>query len=492
MDLLKGLQNGTDIRGRAIEYKDLKSNLTEETVSKIANGFSNFLRDRGFENIKVAVGMDSRLSGEKLKTAIIESLLENNIEVFDCNLATTPAMFTSTIIDEYNCDGAIMITASHLPYYYNGMKFFTKEGGLEKEDIREIIEKAERREKIEKRGKVIKANLLNSYSEILVKIIKERTGSEKPLDGLKIIVDAGNGSGGFFAEKVLIALGADTKGSQFLNPDGTFPNHIPNPEDSTAMESIRKAVLDSKADLGIIFDTDVDRAAIVDKWGKEINKNALIALISAIILEEHPKSTIVTDSITSDGLREFIENLGGNHHRFKRGYKNVINESKRLNNMGIESDLAIETSGHAAIKENYFLDDGAYLIAKILIKMAKMNKENKYLTDLIANLAYPKESKSYRLNIDRVDFKEYGERILKDLNSFVEKNNSLELVKENYEGVKVLTKDNKGWFLMRLSLHEPLIAINIETGKENTIEEVIKLIKNFLNQYKAINLENLK
>jgi phosphomannomutase len=181
---------------------------------------------------------------------------------------------------------------------------------------------------------------------------------EKITEGLKIIVDAGNGSGGFFAGKVLAPLGADFSGSQFLEPDGNFPNHVPNPEDSTAMTFICNAVKREKADLGIIFDTDVDRFAIVDASGQPINRNELIALISAVILEEHPGSVIVTDSITSAGLKWFIEEeSGGIHHRFKRGYKNVINESIRLNKEGKESWLAIETSGHAALKENHFPDD---------------------------------------------------------------------------------------------------------------------------------------
>ena len=210
---------------------------------------------------------------------------------------------------------------------------------------------------------------------------------ETPLKGLKIILDAGNGAGGFYADKVLKPLGADTKGSQFLEPDGTFPNHIPNPENKEAMASICDAVIKNKADFGIIFDTDVDRGAAVDSEGHELNRNRLIALISSIVLKENPGSTIVTDSITSDGLTEFIEGeLKGIHHRFKRGYKNVINESIRLNNEGQESHLAIETSGHGAIKENYFLDDGAYLITKLLIELAKLRQENKSLTDLIANL----------------------------------------------------------------------------------------------------------
>ncbi|KOM58660.1 hypothetical protein LR48_Vigan11g169400 [Vigna angularis] len=110
-----------------------------------------------------------------------------------------------------------------------------------------------------------------------------------------------------------------------------FPNHIPNPEDKTAMKAITQAVLDNKADLGIIFDTDVDRSAAVDFTVREFNRNRLIALMAAIVLEEHPGTTIVTDSVTSDGLTTFIEKkLGGKHHRFKRGYKNVIDEAIRL------------------------------------------------------------------------------------------------------------------------------------------------------------------
>ena len=158
----------------------------------------------------------------------------------------------------------------------------------------------------------------------------------------------------FFAYKVLEVLGANVSSSQFTEPDGTFPNHIPNPENKEAMDSIRNTVLANNADIGIIFDTDVDRAAIVDSNGMEINKNALIALISSIILEEHPKSVIVTDSVTSTGLGEFISNLGGVHHRFKRGYRNVINEAIRLNKEGKECYLAIETSGHAAFKRKLF------------------------------------------------------------------------------------------------------------------------------------------
>ena len=166
------------------------------------------------------------------------------------------------------------------------------------------------------------------------------------------------------------------------------------------MASICDAVLREKADLGIIFDTDVDRAALVDEAGNALNRNELIALISAVILEEHPGSAIVTDSITSSGLKWFIEeHLKGIHHRFKRGYKNVINESIRLNQEGTESWLAIETSGHAALKENHFLDDGAFLVAKLLIQMAKLKRNGRSLGELIAPLPRARESGEFRLKI---------------------------------------------------------------------------------------------
>ncbi|KAI3681996.1 hypothetical protein L2E82_50307 [Cichorium intybus] len=179
------------------------------------------------------------------------------------------------------------------------------------------------------------------------------------------------------------------------------------PEDKEAMKAIIKAVLDNKADLGIIFDTDVNRSAAVDSAGREFNRNRLIVLMSAIVLEEHPRTTIVTDSVTSDGLTTFIEKkLGGKHHRFKRGYKNVIDEGIRLNSVGEESHLAIETSGHGALKENHWLDDGAYLTVKLLNKLALARAlgqtgGSKVLTDLVEELQEPGVAIELRLKIEQ-------------------------------------------------------------------------------------------
>ena len=331
--------------------------------------------------------------------------------------------------------------------------------------------------------------------ETVRKGVNSKTNYEKPLTGFKVVVDAGNGAGGFYAQKVLEPLGADTTGSQFLEPDGSFPNHIPNPENEEAMHAITRAVLNSKADIGLIFDTDVDRAGAVDSSGREINRNRLIALISAILLEETPGATIVTDSITSSGLKLFIENkLGGKHHRFKRGYKNVINEAIRLNNEGIYCPLAIETSGHAALKENYFLDDGAYLVTKLLIKMARLKEEGKKLDNLLDGLAEPVESKEIRMNLLLEDFKPYVQQVIDEIAAFAEKEPGWLPAPDNYEGIRVSFDKNggDGWFLLRLSLHDPLMPLNIESDSAGGVKIIARKLYEVLRKYDRLDTVPLK
>lgn len=485
----KKLQNGSDIRGVAMEgIEGQHINLTEEKVETIAGAFAGWLSERlnkAAAELTVAVGMDSRLTGPALKAAVISGLTAAGVHTVDCNMASTPAMFMTTVTPGYEYDGSIMLTASHLPFNRNGMKFFTKEGGLEKNDIKGLLELAaeSRVPQAPVRGTVEVLDFIRVYAEGLVAKIRKATGQERPLEGMHIIVDAGNGSGGFYADKVLQPLGADTRGSQFLEPDGHFPNHIPNPEDRQAMEAIQKAVLDNRADFGIIFDTDVDRAGAVDRNGKEINRNRIIALISAIAIEEHAGATIVTDSITSSGLKKFIEeDLGGVHHRFKRGYKNVINEAIRLNREGVYTPVAIETSGHGALKENYFLDDGAFLIAKILIKMAQLRKEGKHIDGLIAGLEEPAESKEYRMNLLCEDFRTYGTEVIEKLAEYARTVPGWSVEPENYEGVRVSCDQERGdgWFLLRLSLHDPLMPLNIESNTKGGADKILEQLKPFL------------
>ena len=493
MDYFK-LQNGSDIRGVALEgIEGQNVNLTETVCKDIGRGFALWLIQKtGKTDLRVAVGRDSRLSGPDLCNWICGAMVEQGLKVVNFGMASTPAMFMSTVTEGYAYDGSVMITASHLPFNRNGFKFFTCDGGLEKGDIKQILQFAASDAVTGlAAGTLEDGEFMDAYAKILADKIRAATGEEKPLEGFRIVVDAGNGAGGFYVDKVLKPLGANTEGSRYLEPDGSFPNHIPNPEDKKAMEAITESVNLAKADLGIIFDTDVDRAGAVLSDGSELNRNRIIAMLAAILLREYPGTTIVTDSITSTGLAKFIEEKGGVHHRFKRGYRNVINESIRLNALGQDSQLAIETSGHGAFKENYFLDDGAYIVTKLLIELARGKKEGYTLESMIASLEEPAESVEFRMNIKLDDFKPYGQQVIDELTAYAQAKEGWSLAPSNYEGVRVNLDQahGNGWFLLRLSLHDPLLPLNIESNDVGGAKKIAAELAGFIKGYDKLDAQ---
>ncbi len=535
---LKKLQNGSDIRGIALKgIEGEEPILTEKEARLLTKGYLRFLLEttgKNTDEISVAIGRDPRLSGEALAAAAAAVLCEHGARTLACGQASTPAMFMATRFTEYSCDGSIMITASHLPWNRNGFKYFTENGGLDKPDIAKIIEYAKDEagtdaflsahhgaSNIESPAAPTAptpCDLMATYASHLQELIIDGCKSgTMPLSGLHIVVDAGNGSGGFYAENVLRPLGADISGSLYLDPDGHFPNHAPNPEDKKAMEAIRGAVLSAKADLGIIFDTDVDRSSAVDENGREIARNGIVAMAAALIAGDHPGTTVVTDSITSDFLPLFLEDtLGLKHLRYKRGYKNVINKAIELNAAGTDCQLAIETSGHAAYKENFFLDDGAYLATKIVIRTALLHKEGKGISTLIEDLKEPAEAIEVRLPISGEDFAATGDKVLTELAAFVESfaqdsansvpsdaahadctngtgTPALSLVEPNYEGVRIsFNKDHgDGWCLLRKSLHDPIMPLNIESNTPGGTKIISKIMKGFLEKYDALDTTKL-
>ncbi len=494
------LQNGSDVRGVALEGVEGEAvNLTPEIIRPIGTAFAQWLsvkKGKPASELRVAVGHDSRLSSKMVKTAVFQGLEKAGCaEIADSGLSSTPAMFMATVFENHAYDGSIMLTASHLPFNRNGLKFFTRDGGLEKADIKAILTAATETGTFDEveLSRVRKIDLMDDYAASLVSTIRKGAGQgDTPLSGLRIVVDAGNGAGGYFVDKVLAPLGADTAGSQFLDPDGSFPNHIPNPEEPEAMDAIISAVKENGADLGVIFDTDVDRAGAVDQNGAPINRNRFIALMASIVLEEHPGSVIVTDSVTSTGLKYWIEEkLGGVHHRFQRGYKNVINESIRLNGEGRESWLAMETSGHGALKENYFLDDGAYQIAKILIKAAQLHADGQGGVDtLVDGLPEPAEAKEFRVKITTNEFGPCGDDVLKTFAQFVEDEPGWSATPNNFEGVHVTVDASagNGWALLRKSLHDPVLPLNIESEEAGGVAKIAARMQEFLAQFDSLNV----
>jgi phosphomannomutase len=493
---LKKLKSGTDVRGIAVASESSPITLTDEAVYAIVRSFVKWLSTKlNKPTLTIALGNDVRISAHRILTQTVNAIQDSGCNVIYTGLCSTPSLFMLLKNSNWGCDASIMITASHLPYDRNGLKFITPQGGLNGDDISKILEMAENGDFLfGGKGNYEERRYLDSYCNDLVKEVRNACGCERPLDGRKIIVDAGNGAGGFFVDKVLKPLGANTRGSQFLEPDGTFPNHIPNPEDKDAINSLSSAVRKHNAELGIIFDTDVDRAGAVDRFGNEINRNSLIALMSAILLKDR-KGTIVTDSVTSSGLTKFIENLGGRHVRFKRGYKYVIDEAIRLNEEGEYTPLAMETSGHAAFKDNYFLDDGAYLVTRILICLYDQAKKGQYLTSLISELEYPSEEDEVRIkfNPSSIDYKEEGKKVIADLKALAERSDNMTLAPDNYEGVKISFDKNNGngWFLLRQSVHDPVIPINFESYSAGGDKVIAKRLLSIIQNYSFLDTTNL-
>ncbi len=481
------LKSGTDVRGIASDLGGKAVELTDKAVYDISAAFAVWCVNKfskGANELSIALGHDSRITADRISKQVKSALVAAGVTVLDCGLASTPAMFMTTV--DLHTDAAIQITASHHPFDRNGLKFFIGTGGLEGSDISEILTLASREEECisESLGVIKKVDYMTDYAARLREMIIREVGKgDKPLQHYHIVVDAGNGVGGFYANNVLAPLGADISGSQFLEPDGMFPNHIPNPENKQAIVSICNAVKQSGADFGVIFDTDVDRAGCVDGDGNEINRNRLIAIASYIALGGKKGGTIVTDSVTSDGLKKYInEDLGGVHYRYRRGYKNVINKAIELCEQGIDCPLAIETSGHAALKENYFLDDGAYLATKIIIELAKGTD----IKALLSTMEMPAEEEEHRFNIKVDYFKVYGQRVIDELEEFAKQQKGYVIADDNREGIRVSTPN--GWFLLRLSVHDPVMPMNFESNKLGGIEIMKQELKAFFESFSELEI----
>jgi phosphomannomutase len=435
------------------------------------------------------------------------------VAVTHFGLATTPAMFMATVLDGHKYDCAIMLTASHLPPDRNGIKFFTPAGSTDKADVASILDDAVAAQAarsgtplpttVSARPHAIEYfDFIPVYARHLADLIRagcaHPTHPLKPLTGLKIVVDAGNGAGGFFADQVLSVLGADVVG-QFLDPDGTFPNHVPNPEDPVAMQMTVDTTKASRAHLGVIFDTDVDRSGVVDGVsGVGINRNRLIAVLARILLREHPGTTIVTDSVTSNGLARFIEEHGGRHVRYKKGYKNVIDKAVEMNAKGTDTQLAMETSGHGACKENYMLDDGCYLAVKIIIELVRLRLagDERGIGSLLGGLAEPLEEREFRLDFfDKGDYASYGRACVEAFAQFANTVDGWAVEEENHEGFRVRVEEGdgrEGWLLLRPSLHDPLLPLNVESEVSGGTQRIASvLVDRFFPSWTNVNVSTL-
>ena len=579
MELLGSFQrasNGFDMRG-IVESDDTRHStkldgplLTYAAAFWVGVGFGESLKQLNAVGTPLAVGIgrDSRESGVILTEWLAGGLEAVGVMAYDVGLSTTPAMFLSCISEKENDGyitsgwpfaGAISVTASHLPSQWNGFKFFTPDtpSNIGEEGIQAIIDSCASKQfdaltpvPSDFQGRTV-SSFLPTYSKYLQKAARdlisqsfdgetvgqEFTGSDKidsvqfPLKGLKICVNAGNGAGGFLAA-TLEELGADCSSSLHLDPDGTFPNHIANPEDKKAIQCTADAVQRAGADVGICLDTDADRVGLVEgrkdevsemkgnSEAKLLNRNCLVALVSKVALRGVVGGVIVTDSATSNGVSRFIEGtLGGRHLRYKKGYRFVIEKGRSIE--GCEA--AVECSGHGAWRDNGWVDDGCYTAVKLVAELSVMRRKQREaaqdrnagndvgsgvgrgrlcrLSDLLQGLEEPAESVELRFKVTAGPAKmaEVTQLALETFRSVAlsdkcnavgggeESSYSWHIEEVNYEGLRVNfdftlkthgSKPRKlnGWCMLRASLHEPILSMQIECDEVGGVAEAARIL----------------
>ena len=490
--LLK-LRSGSEIR--AAEHL-----LTDTRVEKIGYAFACWLAERQGttpDALRLAVARDSRPSGERIMAALVRGITAADSDVWDCGMCAAPALFMTTRAgDPAPANGAVMVTAGRAAEALNGLKFFTGEGGLRDAAAAEILARAARAEVPERL--VVKVDAAGQYEEHLRRVAAQYLEDDalKPLLGLRVVVDARGAVGRDYA-RLLESLGVDTEGS--LLPEEGSGDIITDPEDPTALAALKRAVLDRRADLGVIFDADGERAALVDQNGKAIDHNRLIALTAAMLLDQKPGSTFVTDSVTSSGLSAFIAEWGGIHYRFKRGYRNVIEEAVRLNAEGIDCPLAIETSGHAAFRENGFLNDGIYLATRILCEALNRKREGQTLSHLIEGLKEPVETVEIRLPILEYqdwESEEEAQEIVEIILSHTLENPAWQAAPDSREGVRITFNldggINNAWFQLRMSVHDPVMPLNAESDVPGGVKRILAQLYELIRGTELLDLEPLR
>ena len=464
------------------------------------------------------------------------------VQVLYTGIATTPACAAlSGFLSK--ADASVMVTASHLPADRNGLKLFYQGRCLSQGQIRTLGDHASKYAMewytqnsllppASGDGAVMCSSWVDympHYASSLKQAIQRQvlhggtqeapetagaTSSKnddetKCLEGLTLVVNAGHGSGGFF-QKVLQDLGANVVGSIGIEPNAEFPLGIPNPEYKPMIDATIQACQQVKADLGIMLDTDSDRCGFVvpSKTTTEdsatvpyepLNRNRLIAMMGVILSQTVPggKCGIVTDSVTSEGLSTFLQDkLGLTHVRYLKGYQNVIDKAKELTETGVlNAELAMETSGHGAMKENNYLDDGTYTAVKVVSLLARQRREhgpNTSLLDLIADMEELSVIRELRFNVldDSLDTMrqvfdvcalEIENLCLNHADGAViddsEENEARvhsywSIDTDNLEGIRVRVGGGQ-FFMLRKSLHDPIISLQLEAVSD---EEARRLV----------------
>ncbi|MBN2366670.1 MAG: phosphomannomutase/phosphoglucomutase [Calditrichaeota bacterium] len=443
-----------DIRG--VVEKDL----TDQSVELIGKAFGTYLQRQGGK--KVTVGGDIRLSTERFKQALIRGLISTGIDVSDIGVVPTPVLYFSLF--KLSVDGGVMITGSHNPPEFNGFKMSVGQNSIYGQEIQKLREIIEKDEFLTGKGSVKDLNIIQDY----IKDITDRISIKKKI---KVVFDCGNGAGSLVIENLMKALGVDAY-FMYCEPDGTFPNHHPDPTVEEYLKDLRDQVLELKADLGIAFDGDADRIGVIDDRGEIIWGDRLLIMFARNVLKEKKGQKIIFEVKCSQALPEAIEAAGGEPIMWKTGHSLL---KKKMKETG--AVIGGEMSGHLFFADRYHGYDDAVYAAARLIEL--LSDENKKPSELLADI--PKYSSTPEIRLE-VDSDEEKFEIARKAEAYFKKN--YEVI--DVDGVRILFGD--GWGLVRASNTQPVLVLRFEARTEERLKEIKTLVINKLEEFGRIRL----
>lgn len=449
-----------DIRGIA------ETDLSDENVTLIGKAFATWMLAQGRK--RLVVGRDLRLSSERLRDALVPAMLSCGVDLIDIGVVPTPVQYFGII--HFQAEGGVMITGSHNPREYNGFKMSkgvraedgqVSVGAVYGQDIQQLDQIIRSNKFASGQGKLERVDITSEY----LAAIRQRVRIHKKL---KIVVDPGNGCGGLFAPDFWEEMGCEVV-RLYCEPDGNFPNHLPDPTVMKYIKDLREKVLAEKADLGIGYDGDADRMGIIDNLGRPIFADKLLALFARDTLTRYPGATIVFDVKCSQALPEMITKAGGKPLMWKTGHSLLKAKMKE-----VHSPLAGEMSGHIFFGDGYFGFDDAIFGSGRLMQI--LTRDGRTMAELHDDV--PAFVSTPEIRIDATDEDKFN--IVADLVAHFKKSYSV----IDIDGARVQFGD--GWGLVRASNTQPVLVMRFEARTQERLAEIADIFKKKLRQYPAV------
>ena len=442
MNVNQSIFRAYDIRGV------VKTDLRPDVVNLVGKALGTLYP----QCARIAVGRDGRLSSKRLADELIAGLRSTGVGVIDIGEVPTPVLYFAT--HSLNTGSGLMVTGSHNPPEYNGIKMVMDEKTLFGDMIQDIYACVQQNEFSVGSGSLEEISVLDNYIETICKEVNLK----RPMS---LAIDCGNGVAGPTAKTLFARLGCELT-ELFCDIDGTFPNHHPNPSEPENLEDLIDAVTSKKLDLGLAFDGDGDRVGIVDEHGKVLWADRQMMLYAQDVLSRNPGAEVIYDVKSSRNLAKYIENHGGKATMWKTGHSFIKNKMKETGAL-----LAGEMSGHIFFKERWFgFDDGLYAAARMLeILSADVRPVSEIFNELPNDVSTPEIT---------VHLDEDGAQ-----HAFVEKF----IAESNFSGAKLSTIDgvradfDDGWGLVRASNTTPSLVIRFEAETEEKLKHIKQIFK---------------